>query len=76
MGAHLYALVALLLPRYVQGFLCRSGSSSFFVQGHALHPFLIYLYYNSFFLSNYLVDIFAVDFPSNKQHRFLLYYSF
>lgn len=76
LGTHLSLLASSLLPRYLQGFLCRPLSLSLFLKSYELHWALFFLRYNSHFLSSYLVDIFAIDFPSNKQHRFLLYYSF
>lgn len=75
LGNHFILLASFFLPRYIQGFLCRPRSLYLFLKSHELHLALSFFRYNSYFLATYLVDIFTLDFPSNKQHRFLLYYS-
>lgn len=74
-GSYFYLLISFLGAQHVQGFLCKPWSLSLFLRASQLHLALFLLVHNSFFLASYLVDLFAVDFPSNKKHRFLLYYS-
>jgi NADH-quinone oxidoreductase subunit C len=63
------------MPRYLKGFICKPWGLWIFVKAYEIHLALFLLYYNSNYLAQYLVDLFALDFPSNKQHRFLVYYS-
>lgn len=74
-GATYYHLTACqMLPQYLQGFLGKPWGLSLFLKTSQLHLALFILLHSSLFLTSYLVDLFAIDFPSNRRHRFILYY--
>jgi NADH:ubiquinone oxidoreductase subunit C len=65
-----------VLGKFIQGFLFKPYKLYVYFKPYSLHLALSILKASSLFLLDSLLDLVALDFPSNKQNRFLLHYVF
>lgn len=76
LAQHFHDNLRYTLAKFIQGFLCKPHKLFVFFKPYSMHLTISILKKSSLYTIDSLLDLIAVDFPSNRQQRFMLHYVF